>query len=76
MNSEFPLNSDGMLENDVDTLAVGFVLAKTAPTKIQAGIILAEIVKLMAVMSASEIETAKVFADATIATQEEDSDAR
>ena len=62
--------------NDTDILAIGFLSAKTAATKIEAGVILAEIMKLMAVMSAKEIENAKILAEATLATQEEDSDAR
>ena len=62
--------------NDTDTLALGFLSAKTAATKIEAGVILAEIMKLMAVMSAKEIDNAKVLAEATMATQEEDCDGR
>lgn len=62
--------------NDTDTLAIGFLSAESAATKIEAGRILAEIMKLMAVMSAKEIENAKILAEATLATQEEDSDAR
>ena len=58
------------------TLARGVLSAKTAATKIEAGVILAEIMKLMAVMSAKEIDNAEVLAEATMATQEEDCDGR
>tara|TARA_R100000808_G_scaffold10699_1_gene28275 strand:+ start:3036 stop:3236 length:201 start_codon:yes stop_codon:yes gene_type:complete len=56
-------------KNTTDALALGIVLIHNAPSKMHAELAMSLILDLLSVMSRKEIESARVLAAATIASQ-------